>query len=87
MMNFHLTVNCDGCIGAIQLGYSRKKPNRGIEAYFFEKIPRIFGYFLFYSWKFQTNQSSTPGNSAKFYYIPWKFHSNKPRPLEIPLCF
>ena len=26
----------------------------------------------------------TPGNSAKFCDTPWKFHGQKPRPMEIP---
>ena len=34
-----------------------------------------------------TNQNSTNKNSAKLCYIPWKFHSDKPRPLEIPHDF
>ena len=41
-----------------------------------------FLFFKFTCGNFRQN-SSTPGNSAKFYYIPWKFQGQKPRPLHL----
>ena len=61
----------------------RKKTKQGrLRTYFFEN-PLEFFFFFLYPWKFQTKQSSTPGNSTKLRQIPWKFQGQKPRPLEI----
>ena len=60
-----------------------------------EKKPFIF---LLYPWKFQTKQSSTPGNSTKCVRSlgnskaknqdPWEFHIIFSwSPMEIPHCF
>ena len=58
------------------MGYSRKKNRgRGLRTFF----------FLLYSWKFKTKQSSTPGNSTKLGWMPWKFQGQKPRPLALSL--
>ena len=70
------------------LGYSRKKPNRGeLRIYFSEKPPLEILDLWFYPYKFQRKQAFTPGNSPKFCNTPWKFQSQKPRPMEIPLEF
>ena len=69
------------------MGYSRKKTKKGDWGHTFLKKPLEFFSFLLYLWKFQTKQSSTPGNSAKLCFIPWKFQAQKPRPLEIPHDF
>ena len=58
---------------------------RWLRTYFFEKTPGISR--LFYPWKFQTKQSSIPGNSAKLCYTHWKIQGQNRRRLGIPHYF
>ena len=89
------------CSRSLYWAISRKKTSRGLRTYFFE-TPLQFLIFFFYHWKFQTKQSSTPGNSTKLCQIPslenpgrsprplpcWKFHIIFSwSSLEVPLRF
>ena len=65
------------------MGCSRKKNNRRGEGL----TPPVIFHFFTLSLKFQTKQSSSPGNSTKLCQISWKFQGQKPRPLEIPHYF
>ena len=64
--------------------WKKSRGEGGLRTYFFE-TPLEFFIYLLYPWKFQANQSSTPGNCTKLYYISlgnsktkyqdlWKFH-------------
>ena len=64
----------------IQLAIQENKQT-GSWGHTFLKTSMEFFVYLLYPWKFETNQSSTPGNCAKLHYILWKFHDQKPRPL------
>ena len=73
---------------ALELGYSRKNPNKGCWGHtFFWKRPLEFVDLSLYPWKFQTKWSFTPGNSTKSCYTHWIFQGQKPRPMEIPSYF
>ena len=54
----------------------------GVEVILFWNPPQIFSFTLP-----QTTKAPPLGNSAKLCYIPWKFHSEKQRSLEIPHDF
>ena len=67
-------------------GLFQKKTNRGVEDILFSFLKKTLELliFLLYLWKFQTKQSSTPGNSTKLCYgnskarggghqVLWKF--------------
>ena len=69
-------------LGETEMGFSRKKTNRGGGGTFL-KNPLDFLGLSFYLWKFWIKQSITPENLAKLCYTPWKFQDHKRRPLEI----
>ena len=81
----HVTRNqLDSCYLAIP-----EKKNGNFENIhtFLKPPPQNFSIFFTLPWKFQTKQSSTPGNSTRLCQIPWKFQGQKRRPLEIPHYF
>ena len=54
------------------MGYSRKKPNGGLKAYFFEPVPGIFHFF------------TLPQGNSRQKAPPWKVHRFLLDPVEIP---
>ena len=73
------------------IGQFQKNPNRKGWGYtFLDPTPLEFFIFLLNPWKFQTKQSSTPGeifHKIVLDPLPWKFQDQKQRPLEIPRYF
>ena len=73
----------------ISHGCSRKKAGGWGHTFF--KKPGLFSFFYFILGNFSKKQSSTPANSARLCYIPWKFHGQKssrpPCKSQIPHYF
>ena len=59
----------------ISHGHSRKN-GWELRSYFFKKT-WDFSFFYFILGNSSKKQSSTPANSARLCYIPWKFHGKK----------
>ena len=55
----------------------------GLRIYFSEKSPLEILDLSLYPKKLHRKKTFTPGNSANLCDIPWKFQSQKPRPMEI----
>ena len=65
-----------------QIGLFQKK--WGVEDILFWKAPLGSLDLSLYPRKFQRKKVFTPGNSANLCDTPWRFQSQKPRPMEIP---
>ena len=63
------------------MGFSRKIQTRGLGDVLFWKTPLEFLDLSLNPQKFRRKQAFTSENSAKLWHTPWKFQSQKPRPI------